>query len=137
MVTPPVATILDGQTMALGTTVLDPGGSPITGRAVTWESSDTTIAKVTAPGVVTGKAVGGPATISAMCEGQRGTATITVIPVPVAAVVVGPDTSVIVLGQTLQVTATPADSTGSPLAGRTITWASSDSAIATVTSTGL
>jgi len=137
VITPPAATILDGQTVELGTVLLDPNGGALTGRTIVWESSDTTIAKVRAPGLVTGAAVGGPVMISAMCEGQRGTTMITVVPVPVATVTVAPVSSTVTRGQTLQLTATTADTNGGPLTGRTVTWTSSDPAVATVSATGL
>jgi hypothetical protein len=60
-------------------------------------------------------------------------------PVPVASLVLTgvPTDSVVLVGQTLQFSATPMASTGAVLTGRTITWTSSNTAIASVSSTGL
>src|ERR1051326_688764 len=53
--------------------------------------------------------------------------------VPVATVAVSPRSLVVRVGQTAQLTAVPLDAHGTPLAGRTLTWTSSDSSVATVT----
>src|SRR5256884_8874301 len=52
---------------------------------------------------------------------------------PVAAVVVSPKSLVVRVGQTAQLTAVPLDAHGTPLAGRAVTWATSDSSVASVT----
>ncbi|HMH84225.1 MAG TPA: alkaline phosphatase family protein, partial [Gemmatimonadales bacterium] len=51
------------------------------GRTVTWTSSNTTVATVSASGLVTGK-VAGSATITATSEGQSGTSALTVTAAP-------------------------------------------------------
>src|SRR5438034_3037045 len=55
----------------------------------------------------------------------------------VAAVVVTPTAASVPAGRTVQLTATPQDSAGNPLSGWTVTWASSNAAVATVDGTGL
>src|SRR2546430_14591281 len=74
----------------------------------------------------------GSATITATSEGQSGTAAITVTNVPVNSVTVTPASASIQQGQTIQLTATPKDANGNPLTGPTITWSSSNTAVATV-----
>lgn len=61
----------------------------------------------------------------------------TATPIPVATVTVSPDTATVTVGQTRQYTATTKDASGSVLTGRVITWTSSDTAVATVSGTGL
>lgn len=61
----------------LTATTRDAAGNVLTGRAVTWSSSDTRLATVV-NGLVTGVASGGPVTITATSEGVTGTATLTV-----------------------------------------------------------
>ncbi len=56
---------------------------------------------------------------------------------PVAVVSVSPATATVVPQQGLQFTATPSDGTGKALSGRSITWTSSASAVATVSPAGL
>src|SRR5206468_596156 len=60
-----------------------------------------------------------------------------VTPTPVAAVVVSPASASEAVGQTVQLTATPQDANGNPLSGRTVTWATSNAGVGTVSSTGL
>jgi len=103
---------------------------------VTWASSNTSVATVSSSGLVTGK-VAGSATITATSEGQSGTAAITVVHVPVASVTVSPASASVPAGSALQLTATPKDAAGNPLSGRTIAWSSSNTAVATVSSSGL
>ena len=135
-VSPTAATILVGGTQQLTATPLDANGNPLSGRTVTWVSSNTAVATVSASGLVTGVAPGS-ATITATSEGKSGTATITVNPVPVASVAVAPASATIVVGATQQLTATPLDSAGNPLTGRTVTWTSSDPTVAPVSGSGL
>ncbi|HET9708168.1 MAG TPA: Ig-like domain-containing protein [Gemmatimonadales bacterium] len=58
-------------------------------------------------------------------------------PKTVASVAVAPLTSPLPVGSTLQLTATPQDANGNPLSGRSVTWSSSDSGVATVSSSGV
>src|SRR5207249_3673999 len=135
-VTPASANLPVGQTVQLTATPKDANGNPLTGRMVTWSSSNNSVASVTSSGLVSGGAAGS-ATITATSEGQSGTASITVTSVPVASVSVTPTSANVNEGKTVQLTATPKDGGGNPLTGRTITWSSSDNAVATVSSSGL
>src|SRR5207247_776355 len=135
-VTPASASIQQGQTIQLTATPKDANGNALSGRVVTWSSSNTAVASVDVSGIVTGVAAGS-ATITATSEGQSGTAAITVTSVPVASVTVSPASASVQAGQTVQLTATPKDVNGNPLTGRTITWSSSNTSVATVNSSGL
>jgi len=136
-VSPASATLQIGQTVQLTATPKDANGNPLTGRTITWGSSNTAVATVTGSGLVTG-VVAGSATITATSEGQSGTAAITVpAPAPVASVSVNPASASVQVGQTVQLVATPKDASGNPLTGRTVTWGSSNTAVATVTASGL
>ena len=57
-------------------------------------------------------------------------------PAPVASVAVSPSSATLVVGQTVELEAQPRDASGQPLSGRTVTWSSNRSDVATVTSTG-
>src|SRR2546421_607480 len=135
-VTPPPATVLVGETVQLTATLKDANESVLTGRVVTWASGNTGVATVSSTGLVTGVAQG-QATITAASEGQQGTAAVTVIPVPVASVTVTPTPATVPAGQTLQLTATTKDANGNVLTARFVSWASDNTAVATVSSTGL
>src|SRR2546425_905321 len=121
-VAPATATVPVGQTVQLTATTKDANGTVLTGRTVTWATSNAALATVSGSGVVTGVAAGGPVTITATSEGQSGTAAISVIPVPVASVTVAPATATVQVGQTVQLTATTNDSNRNLLTGRGVTW---------------
>src|SRR5947209_5886031 len=135
-VSPASANMSVGGTTQLSATPKDAAGNVLAGRLVTWTSSSSAIATVSAGGLVSGAAVGS-ATITATSEGQSASATITVATVPVAAVAMSPATAAVLVGATVQFTATLLDAAGNVLSGRSVTWASTGPAVATVSSTGL
>src|SRR5207247_320325 len=135
-VTPPSASVQAGQTVQLTATPKDAGGNPLSGRTVTWSSSNTSVATVSSSGLVSG-VTPGSATITATSEGKSGTSSITVTNIPVATVSVSPPTASIQQSQTEQLPATPTDASGHPPSGRTVTWSSSNTSVATVSSSGL
>ncbi|MGH7522724.1 MAG: Ig-like domain-containing protein, partial [Gemmatimonadales bacterium] len=136
-VAPPTPLVVVGTTVQLTATVKDAGGNTLVGRAVTWGTSNGAVATVSSSGLVTAVAVGGPVTIMATSEGVNGTATVSVTPVPVTLVTVSPGTPSVAVGTTVQLTATTKDASGNTLVGRTVTWGTSNGAIATVSSSGL
>src|SRR2546428_760184 len=136
VVSPASANMSVGGTTQLSATPKDAAGNVLAGRLVTWTSSSSAIATVSAGGLVSGAAVGS-ATITATSEGQSASATITVATVPVAAVAMSPATAAVLVGATVQFTATLLDAAGNVLSGRSVTWASTGPAVATVSSTGL
>jgi alpha-tubulin suppressor-like RCC1 family protein len=73
--------MVEGSTAGLTATTLDVAGKVLTGRTVTWTTSDPAVATVSQPGLVTGVAPG-TATITATSEGKSGTSAITAIPIP-------------------------------------------------------
>src|SRR6266480_3954139 len=90
-VSPATASLTVGATTQLTATPKDANGTALSGRVVTWGTSNAAAATVSANGVVTGVATGS-ATITATSEGQSGTSAITVTNVPVASVTVSPAT---------------------------------------------
>lgn len=135
-VSPSADTVTVGQTTTLTATTKDASGNVLTGRAVTWATSNASVATVSASGVVTGVAAG-IATITATSEGKSGTATITVIPVTVGSVVVTPATATVLVLQSTQLAVAVTDANGAPITNPSVTWHSSNPLIATVSQTGL
>ena len=135
-VSPSSATLRIGATQQLSATTKDSANNVLTGRVVTWSSSATGVASVSATGLVTAVAAGS-ATITATSEGKSASATITVTAVPVASVTVAPASSSIFVGKTVQLSATTKDSAGTVLTGRVVTWSSNATGVATVSSSGL
>jgi uncharacterized protein YjdB len=76
-VTPSSSTISPGQQVTLTAVTKDANGNTLTGRAVTWTSSNNNVATVSSTGVVTGVKKG-TVTITATSEGKSGTASVTV-----------------------------------------------------------
>lgn len=116
---------------ATGTTTATVAPADASNKKVNWTSSDATIATV-ADGVVTGVKVG-TATITATTEDGSFTATcaVTVENIAVTAITLTDATVSIGGKKTLVPTFTPTDATI-----KTVTWTSSDAAIATVSATG-
>ena len=134
-VAPASATLTVGDTRAFTATAKAGDGSTITGRTVTWSSGGPSVVTVSSTGVVT--AVGaGTAQVLAQIGGVTGTATVTVQQIPVAAVFITPNPVTVPAGQVAQVAASTRDAAGNTLTGRVVTWTSSHTAIATVTSDG-
>jgi uncharacterized protein YjdB len=140
VITPATARITVGTILEISAGIFDASGAALTGRTVAWTSSDTAVVTISAAGVATARPYAGPAernaTITASLDGQTASATITVLPVAVAAVAVSPDTSTLSAGAMQQFVATLTDAAGTVLTGRVITWTLSDS-IATVSAEGL
>ena len=136
VVSPATKAMLVTQNFALSVTVKDSLGTVVTDRPVSWSSSNASVATVSSTGVVTAIAPGS-ATITAKSETKSGTCAVTVTPVPVSSVAVQPARDTIFVSKTVQLTAVPQDSAGNALSGRTVTWASNNGLVATVSSTGL
>lgn len=77
-VSPSTITLDEGNSAVLTLSVRDATGATVTGRTVTWRSSDTTLATVSPNGVVTGILEGDPVQVSATVDGISGTATVSV-----------------------------------------------------------
>jgi trimeric autotransporter adhesin len=144
---PPVATVtvsLAASTIAIGqttqatATTRDASGAVVTGRVVSFASDNASVATVnSSTGVVT--AVGtGTANITATSEGRTSApAPLTVAGSPVASVTVSLAASTIGVGRTTQATATTKDASGTVVTGRAVVWSSDNTAVATVSATGV
>ena len=131
-ITPNPDTVALGSTVTLHATVDGASGNP----SIFWSSENTAIATVSGTGVVTGVALG-TAHIAASSGGKSGIATVVVVPPGVASVRVSPTIAGIAVGGTVHLQAEPLDANGNTLSGRTVTWSSSNAAVATVDNTGL
>jgi uncharacterized protein YjdB len=133
---PSSVTLQRGMTATITATLRDAGGNLLTGRAVAWSSSDTTVARVSTTGVVTAMRIGG-AVITATSEGRSATASVAVVPGPVDHVIVTPSSiSSLKVGHSVQLSATAVDANGDTISTAAFTWHSSNTLIATVNSSG-
>ncbi|MGM0555268.1 MAG: Ig-like domain-containing protein, partial [Myxococcota bacterium] len=130
----PVNLDLNG-TQQLSAELLDANSNVLTGRTVTWSSSDSSVATVDSSGLVTAQSQG-TTQVTATSEGVTDTVDVTVTS-SVDSVVVTPDTPRIYADGSVQLSVEVLDANGDPLTGRTVTWSSSETGVATVDSAGL
>ena len=131
--------VVAGNTSQATAVTRDFAGNVLTGRAVSWSSTNSAVATVDANGLVT-TITAGTADITATSEGKTGFATITVTAppaVPVATVNVSLTLTTVAVGATSQASAATLDASSNVLPGRVITWSTSDANIATVDANGL
>jgi uncharacterized protein YjdB len=136
VVTPADASVIVGTPQQLTAITRDAQGTTLTGRSVAWTSLSGTIASVSSTGLVTTLSPG-VATIQATSEGVVGSTSITVRPVPVAAVVVTPSSATLIAGTSQQLTVVTRDAQGGLLTERVSLFSSNNPAVAAVSSAGL
>jgi hypothetical protein len=124
-----------GQTVQLSATVKDASGNILSGQSVAWSSSAASVASVSASGLVTTSAVG-TAIITAAAGSKSGVATINVIPEPIASITVAPTNDTLLVGETVQLTATLRDAANNVIT-RPVSWTSTLPTIASVSNSGL
>ena len=118
------ASLRVGETVTLTATVKP---DDATDKAVTWTTSDASVATVD-NGVVTANKVGS-ATITAKAGDKSATCSISVVPIPVTSVTLDQTNASLKVGETVTLTATvkPDDATDN-----SVTWSTSDASVATV-----
>lgn len=134
-VSPSARTVYVGATVALTAIAKTSSGSPVTDRAVTWTSGAPDVAIVTASGVVQARKAG-TVRITARIDDKEAFADITVSDVPVASVVLAPDSLDLVPGSRRQLQALARDAAGRPLEGRAVAFSSSHPMVASVSPSG-
>jgi uncharacterized protein YjdB len=136
LVTPATANLRGGDTLRLSAVTRDSAGAALTGRQLRWSSSAPAIATVDSLSGLVRAAGAGSATITATSEGKSGAAALTIAApvVPVATVSVGTALDTLEAYDEVQLQATLRDAQSNTLSGRTIRWASSNPAVATVDS---
>jgi uncharacterized protein YjdB len=124
-ISPATVTLAPSQTASLTATVRDASGNVLTGQSVSWSTTNPTVATVSASGVVTG-VLAGTALITATAGGKTGLASVTVQSAVVAAVSLNFSSTTIVAGDIRVLIATARDAANNVLAGRTVSWTSSN-----------
>jgi len=104
-------------------------------RPVTWASSNPAAATITPAGLVT--AVAGGTTYIRATAGGRTDSVAVGVRYPVGSITIAPATVSLAREGAQQLTATTLDTQGATVTGRTVTWSSSNTAVATVSATGL
>lgn len=137
---PPERRILDAleDTVRVTATVLDPNGRPIAGAEVSWSSADTSIVTVDSAGLVTGVATG-TAFIRAALDDLADSVIAEVRQVP-AGVRIHPEDgphTFAALGDTLRLSAVVVDANGHAIPGLSVSWSTSNAAVAAIDDEGL
>jgi uncharacterized protein YjdB len=132
---PASVSLVVGQSDTVVATPRDASGNPISGKTVTWGTSDGAVVGGTATGnLAVLQGVGaGSANVTASVDGITGTLAVVVTaagPKPVASVSISPASAIIAVGATLPMVATIRDAQGNILTGRTVAWATSNAAVA-------
>jgi uncharacterized protein YjdB len=128
-------TVAVGDSVHLAATVRTASGQALTTAAIAWSSSDTTVAAVDSLGWLRARAVGN-VTVQASVEGLSGTASLTVVYPPVAAIVVTPNGYTVGMVRTMQLAALVLDAAGREIRGIPVRWSSSLPDTVSVDSTG-
>jgi len=128
-----------GQTYQLGAQCLNAAQQVLTGRPVTWNTSNPLVATVNASGLVSGVSVG-QASITATCDGTvNASVTAQVTLVPVTSVSISPNGLSLTQNTQGQLSVTARDSANNVLSlqGRTVTWFSNNIPVAQVSPQGV
>jgi hypothetical protein len=135
-VSPAQVVVEVGATTQLSAQVRDAGGNLLSGRTVSWASSNGGLATVDQTGLVLGMAPGS-VMITATAEGRSGSAAADVRNPPVATIEIGPSPAALAEGESVQLSATAKAANGNVIAGTSFAWATSNAAIVQVSAAGL
>ncbi len=140
-VSPSSPSIEEGETQQFSATAYESDNTEITGKTFTWTSSNTTVATINTSGLATAQDAGST-TITASVDGKSGTASLTVTEPPppppvVDRVAVSPSSPSIEEGETQQFSATAYEADNTQITGKTFTWSSSNTTVATISTSGL
>lgn len=134
----PTAAVLGaiGETIELNVTVKDKNNQPVPGATVSWSSSNSSVASVSADGLVTARD-NGNATIRAASGGASDTVEITVAQETHEINITPLSATLPALEDTIQLSATVRDEKNQPIPSATVSWSSSNSAVVSVSPRGL
>jgi len=131
------ASLFEGESSQAQAALVDASGGPLSGRTITWSSSNQSVATVTAGGLITA-VTAGTATLSATSEGQAGSSSLSVTRDPTAAsIVLTPLTLSVPSGGSLQLATEVKNGRGQIVPAQGITYTSSAPTIAAVSGGGI
>ena len=140
-VSPSSPSIEEGETQQFSATAYESDNTEITGKTFTWTSSNIMVATISTSGSATALDAG-ETMITASVDGKTDTVTLTVTEPPppppvVDRVAVSPSSPSIEEGETQQFSATAYEADNTEITGKTFTWTSSNTTVATISTSGL
>src|SRR5688572_2055984 len=135
IVQPATHSMVEGDQHQYTARVFDDAGRELTGRAVSWMSTDPQVATISAEGLLTAH-IPGVALIRASSESVTGDATVTVGTAPVDRVELSRATASIEEGESTTLVAIAKDAAGRILEGRPVTWTSDEPSTVAVDASG-
>lgn len=130
-VTPTSPSVFEDGSLQLAASTRSASGSVLTGRSVSWASSNTAVATVDGSGRVSA-ADPGTTTITATSEGRSGSVTLTVLRSRTVEVRLSVSQLLVGTGDVAALAAEAVDSAGRVLRGRTVAWSTDAPGIAAV-----
>jgi uncharacterized protein YjdB len=124
-----------GQSAQFTATVYDSRGRVVTGKLITWTSTDSTVVSINASGVATGIGVGN-ANLVATTSGVSAQAQVSVTGTAIASIALTPNTASGAVGDSVQFAATMRDASGNVLSGRRVLWTSTAPGVVSVDTAG-
>ena len=125
-----------GQNMQVTVRYFDASSSQLTGRTISYSTSNSSLATVSQAGLVTATAAGNVSVIATV-DGIQGNLPLIVTEPPVFFIAISPAAPSVRQGETVTLTAQPQNAIGLPQPGRTVTWSSANVARATITQAGV
>ncbi|MGH7500515.1 MAG: beta strand repeat-containing protein [Longimicrobiales bacterium] len=133
---PAAASIIVGGRFQFGATGRDVSGNQVTGAATTWTSTNANVVGVDGNGLASGKVLGNEFVIATIA-GIADSASVAVVPEPVATVAITPANPTVFEGDTVLLRAELRSAGGTTLTNRVVLWTSEDTTKARIISTGL
>lgn len=126
-------TVFESGTLQLSAVLRDNSGNILTGRPVSWTTSNQSVATVSSSGLVTGASLGNTQ-ITAESEGRTASTQVTVIPRAISTIALTPNPAAVAVSASVQMSVDIRDANGNQLslAGRSVVWDSSNKPVATV-----
>jgi hypothetical protein len=136
VVAPNPGEVAVGRSIQFFPTLKDASGNVLTGRDVSWVSSNPAVLEINASGLAQARALGN-VTVTATSEGKSGTSLTAVVPLSALQIEVTPASVSINPEQTQTFNAIARNAAGTVLTGLAVSWVSSDPSVATITGVGV
>jgi uncharacterized protein YjdB len=125
-----------GETVTLSVAAADANGFEVDDATCTWSSDAPSVVTVSQAGLATAVS-SGAATITVSCDGARATVPVSVAQLPSLVTLTPPATTLTSVDDSVALSASVLDALGSPIPAPSVSWSSSDPAVAAVSADGV